>query len=184
MVVTVRPVETRHVTSSIKLVADLLIIKAKKMRSQADNTSMNSVRTAHDVAQQRVWPPPCLHALPTSRHAPDETTDGLPGDLLPDVDSLCWCGGGVVAAVDPTIRHVSGVLDWIQVWGNRQFSQKHHWPHRPQTALVVSVWVETSTRTACWRSYCRGCTEGKITAYWSVAPQSLVFWDSSSTLCW
>ena len=64
----------------------------------------------------------CLYALPTmSGHAPDETTDVLLRDLLPDLDQgisqlldSLWCD---VASVDGTRHDVPEVLDWIQVWG-------------------------------------------------------------------
>lgn len=47
-------------------------------------------------------------------------TNGLLGDLLPDLDEgisqlldILWCD---VAVVDATIHDVPEVLDWIQVW--------------------------------------------------------------------
>ena len=64
----------------------------------------------------------CLYALPTtSGHAPDDTTDGLLRDLLPDLDQgigqlldSLWCD---IALADGTRHDVPEVLDWIQVWG-------------------------------------------------------------------
>ena len=64
----------------------------------------------------------CLFALPTtSGHAPDETTDVLLRDLLPDLDQgisqlldSLWCN---VVLVDGTKQDVPDVLSWIQVWG-------------------------------------------------------------------
>lgn len=55
-------------------------------------------------------------------------------------DGVGGGGGGVgggVAAVDTTIHNVSGVLDWIQDWGNRQFSQKHQYLHREQNGACL-----------------------------------------------
>ena len=49
--------------------------------------------------------PTCLYALPTtSRHAPDVMTDGVLGDLLPNLDQ------GI------SEHNVPEVLNWIQFW--------------------------------------------------------------------
>ena len=77
----------------------------------------------------------CLYALSTtSGHAPDESTDGLLGDVLPDLyqgisqllDSL-WCD---LAAADGTRHDVPEVLDWIQVCGTG-------WPVHSINAFVM-----------------------------------------------
>ena len=64
----------------------------------------------------------CLYAVPiTSGHAPDEMTDVLLRDLLPDLDQgitqllvSLWCD---MASLDGTSHDVPEVRDWNQVWG-------------------------------------------------------------------
>lgn len=54
---------------------------SKKLKSQADPTCVNFTTAAHNMTQG------CLYTLPTiSGHFPDESLDGVMGDLLPDLD--------------------------------------------------------------------------------------------------
>ena len=61
--------------------------------------------------------PTCLYALPaTSGHAPDETVDGVLGDLLPDLDQ------GISELLDSLWCYLARCTDtyprgWIQVCG-------------------------------------------------------------------
>ncbi|KAJ8345370.1 hypothetical protein SKAU_G00295630 [Synaphobranchus kaupii] len=65
--------------------------------------------------------PTCLYVLPTmSGHAPDETADGVLGDLLPDLDQgiseLLDSLWRYLAAADAPRHNVPDVLNWIQFW--------------------------------------------------------------------
>ena len=92
--------------------------KSGKIRSQADPTSVEIAQDNLKLGLVVCVASTCLYALPTtSGHAPEEMTDVLLRDLLPDLDQgisqlldSLWCD---VESVDGTRHDDPEVLNWI-----------------------------------------------------------------------